>query len=149
MRSNKYYCRHCHIVNCQYATSISILANSCELGLHGGRPSKGVCFNCISNGENTLEHSEKIKTNPPSISQQATTFGKSLLNWASIGFYNTPTDILANREAICSSCHEWDANALNKTGRCKKCGCSTWVKIRMSTERCPLGKWEAIEKILE
>ena len=60
------------------------------------------------------------------------------------GFQTTPPDILATREATCRACAEWDANALNKTGRCRKCGCSTWAKLRMATERCPIGKWETV-----
>lgn len=56
----------------------------------------------------------------------------------------TSPEILAEREATCRACDQWDAAALNATGRCRKCGCSTWAKLRMATERCPLGKWEAI-----
>ena len=50
-------------------------------------------------------------------------------------------EILAVREATCRACPEWDAAALNNTGRCRKCGCSTWAKLRMATEKCPLDKW--------
>jgi hypothetical protein len=60
------------------------------------------------------------------------------------GFAVTPPEALADREATCRACPEWDATALNNTGRCRKCGCSTWAKLRMATERCPLGKWAAI-----
>jgi hypothetical protein len=82
---------------------------------------------------------------PPSLPQQAVSLGKSLINWTSSGFAPTPPDILAAREATCRACPEWDAQALNSTGRCRKCGCSTWAKLRMATERCPIGKWEAVE----
>lgn len=60
------------------------------------------------------------------------------------GFSATPPEILATREATCRACPEWDAAALNATGRCRKCGCSTWAKLRMATERCPMGKWESL-----
>jgi hypothetical protein len=66
--------------------------------------------------------------------------------FASSGFATTPLEILAERKATCRACPEWDAAALNATGRCRKCGCSTWAKLRMATERCPLGKWEAVDK---
>jgi hypothetical protein len=82
---------------------------------------------------------------PPPLPQQAASLGKSLLNWTTSGFSATPPDILAEREATCHACTEWDAAALNNTGRCRKCGCSTWAKLRMATERCPIGKWEAAE----
>lgn len=64
--------------------------------------------------------------------------------FAASRFTTTPPEILATREATCRACDQWDAAALNATGRCRKCGCSTWAKLRMATERCPLGKWEAV-----
>jgi len=73
-------------------------------------------------------------------------FGQAGTRFARSGFQTTPPEILAAREATCRACAEWDANALNKTGRCRKCGCSTWAKLRMATERCPTGKWEAVDK---
>ena len=60
------------------------------------------------------------------------------------GFKSPPSEVLTERESICRACDQWDAQAINGTGRCKKCGCSTWAKLRMATERCPLGKWEAV-----
>ena len=81
---------------------------------------------------------------PPSLPQQAASLGKAIVNWTASGFSPTPPDILATREATCRACAEWDAAALNATGRCAKCGCSTWAKLRMASERCPLGKWEAV-----
>jgi hypothetical protein len=132
-------------MTCPHATPISAHANDCGLKLYGGRPSKGVCAYCISRGENTPEHAAQVKANPPTLPQQAASLGKSLLNWTASGFSPTPPDILAAREATCRACPEWDAAALNATGRCHKCGCSTWAKLRMATERCPLGKWEAFD----
>ena len=84
------------------------------------------------------------KATPPSLPQQAASLGKALVNWTASGFSTTPPDIFAAREATCSACPEWDPAALNNTGRCAKCGCSTWAKLRMATERCPLGKWEPV-----
>jgi hypothetical protein len=130
---------------CIYLVKINESMNLCKMGLYGGRPSKGVCKHCISRGENTPEHAAQVKANPPTLPQQAASLGKSLLNWTASGFAPTPPDILAARESTCRACTEWDAAALNSTGRCRKCGCSTWAKIRMATERCPIGKWEAAE----
>ena len=76
--------------------------------------------------------------------KQAQSVARAVTRFARAGFATTPTDILAQREATCRACPEWDAVALNATGRCRKCGCSTWAKLRMATESCPLGKWEAI-----
>jgi hypothetical protein len=75
--------------------------------------------------------------------------GVSGHRFARSGFATTPPEALATREATCRACPEWDAQALNATGRCRKCGCSTWAKLRMATERCPIGKWEAVDKTLE
>jgi len=86
---------------------------------------------------------------PPSLPQQAASLGKSLVNWTSSGFTATPPDILAAREATCRACPEWDATAMGGTGRCRICKCSTWAKLRMATERCPLGKWQAVPSLTE
>jgi hypothetical protein len=64
--------------------------------------------------------------------------------FARAGFATTPPEALVTRETTCRACPEWDAAALNNTGRCRKCGCSTWAKLRMATESCPLGKWAAV-----
>jgi hypothetical protein len=76
-------------------------------------------------------------------------FGLSAANFAASGFLTTPPEALATRETTCRACAEWDDAALNNTGRCRKCGCSTWAKLRMATERCPLGKWEAVSEPLQ
>jgi hypothetical protein len=75
-------------------------------------------------------------------SKMLASFGHAAHRFARAGFATTPPEALATREATCKACPEWDAQALNKTGRCRKCGCSTWAKLRMATERCPIGKWE-------
>jgi predicted Zn-ribbon and HTH transcriptional regulator len=77
--------------------------------------------------------------------EQAQSLTRAVTRFARSGFLTTPPEALATREAICKACPEWDAQALNATGRCRKCGCSTWAKLRMATERCPSGKWEAVE----
>jgi predicted Zn-ribbon and HTH transcriptional regulator len=71
-------------------------------------------------------------------------FANSSLNFCINGFPATSNEVLSLRESICKSCDQWDAAALNGTGRCRKCGCSTWAKLRMATERCPIGNWEAV-----
>lgn len=71
-------------------------------------------------------------------------FGHATARFARSGFQPTPPNIHAERLAQCKACPEWDAQALKGTGRCKKCGCSTWAKLRMATESCPLGKWSAL-----
>lgn len=77
----------------------------------------------------------------PSVPQMLQTAGAAASRFARSGFVATDAETLAAREATCKSCDMWDAAALNGTGRCKKCGCSTWAKLRMASEKCPLGKW--------
>lgn len=67
--------------------------------------------------------------------------GSALVNFAKSGFPPTDIEALNVREAICKSCDLWDPSAFGGTGRCNKCGCSTWAKLRMATEKCPLDKW--------
>lgn len=80
----------------------------------------------------------------PTLWEQMRNVGFAVGKFSASGFKPTPPEILSERESICRSCDQWDATALRNTGRCKKCGCSTWAKLRMATERCPLGKWEAV-----
>lgn len=87
-----------------------------------------------------------ISKNPPPIPSQIASAISAAHRFTRAGFATTPPEALATREATCRACPEWDAAALNNTGRCRKCGCSTWAKLRMATERCPLGKWEAVDK---
>lgn len=65
-------------------------------------------------------------------------------DWALAGFPITEKNKFNNRLEICKSCEFWNSESFNNTGGCKKCGCSTWAKLRMATERCPIGKWEAV-----
>jgi hypothetical protein len=84
------------------------------------------------------------KTEYPRLASMLENFYNSSARFFRSGFSTTPPEALATREATCRACPEWDAQALNNTGRGRKCGCSTWAKLRMATERCPLGKWEPV-----
>jgi hypothetical protein len=80
----------------------------------------------------------------PTLWEQMRNVGFAVGKFSASGFKPTPPEIITERESICRTCDQWDAAALRNTGRCRKCGCSTWAKLRMATERCPLGKWEAV-----
>ena len=84
---------------------------------------------------------DPITTAPPSLPQQAANLGSSLVKWAGSGFTATDPDTLASRMEICRGCDLWDAAGMAGTGRCRKCGCSTQAKLRMASEKCPIGKW--------
>ena len=132
-------------MNCKFAFHIPINYTRCLLRKYNSRPNPSECHECMQRGENTPEFAAPLPTTqpPPLLTQARTALGAAGRFLAS-GFAPTPPDILAEREATCRACPEWDAEALNATGRCRKCGCLTWAKIRMATEACPLGKWQAV-----
>ena len=76
--------------------------------------------------------------------QQAGTLAASMAHWALGGFQQADAAEHNRRLAICKACEFWDPSGFIGTGRCQKCGCSTWAKLRMATERCPVGKWETV-----
>jgi hypothetical protein len=77
----------------------------------------------------------------PTMGEMIKSATKSAALWASRGFQHADEETLKIRMDACSKCEFWDSQALRGTGRCMKCGCSTWAKLRMDTERCPIGKW--------
>jgi hypothetical protein len=81
------------------------------------------------------------RVSPPPIATQLAAVSKSLVNWAVSGLKTVPPEELDRRRAICAECEFWDSSAFQGTGRCQKCGCSTWAKLQMATEKCPIDKW--------
>lgn len=84
------------------------------------------------------------RTEPPPITTQIATASKSLLNWAASGLKTVSPEELERRRAICAGCEFWESTAFQGTGRCSKCGCSTWAKLQMATEKCPIDKWSPV-----
>jgi hypothetical protein len=82
-----------------------------------------------------------LKVTPPSVGAMVVSASKSLKKWVGSGLSKSTQEVIDMRLDICKGCEFWDSQALNGTGRCRKCGCSTWAKIRMATEKCPIGKW--------
>jgi hypothetical protein len=81
-----------------------------------------------------------------SLFKQVSSFTKSFYKWAVNGFGVTERKLLKQRLTVCYTCPAWDKEAFKGTGRCRECGCSTWAKLRMPTEKCPLNKWGPVEK---
>jgi hypothetical protein len=97
-----------------------------------------------------MRHPEKFgndlpKNESPSLGQMVQSAGGSLKKWVKGGMAKASQSVIEARLETCKGCELWDSQALKGTGRCKKCGCSTWAKIRMATERCPIGKWGAVD----
>jgi hypothetical protein len=140
-------------MNCQYR---NISYPICGLGLYKGMPSIGMCNLCIEKEENTIKHAQTVldKKNinirltnqveaqvETQVEAQVKSLAKAITKWGSSGFQITDPSVFNQRMTTCKGCEFWDSEALNGTGRCKKCGCSTWAKLRMATEKCPIGKW--------
>jgi hypothetical protein len=90
-----------------------------------------------------LDKQAAFKT-PPSFLSQVKSFYGASKKFIGAGMLIATEEDVKKRLDICSTCEWWDSAALNKTGRCKKCGCSTWAKLRMATEQCPIGKWKRV-----
>jgi hypothetical protein len=84
---------------------------------------------------------QKENHQTPSIEEMAKSITKSATQWIKNGIKITSESALKTRIEICSDCEFWNSKGFGGTGRCMKCGCSTWAKIRMATEKCPIGKW--------
>lgn len=74
----------------------------------------------------------------------AKSFGDSAAKFIKAGMPKVSPKQFEERLQACKTCDLWDSSGFGGTGRCKKCGCSTWAKLRMATERCPIGKWEPV-----
>jgi hypothetical protein len=109
----------------------------CILGYHKGKPFERNCRACIAAGENNREHANRLPTFAAQIRSATSAAGR----FAKSRFAQTEPDTLAVRIETCRSCDLWDAAGMRGTGRCRKCGCSTWAKLRMASEKCPIGKW--------
>jgi hypothetical protein len=73
---------------------------------------------------------------PPSVAQQAASFGRALVNFALGGFRQvSPADLKARLD-VCDGCPYQ-----RPKGACSACGCILDIKARMPAEYCPKEKW--------
>lgn len=56
-----------------------------------------------------------------------------------------PAEVALERYEICKSC----PHLIQATKTCKKCGCFMAAKTKISHASCPVGKWDAVEVIIE
>lgn len=85
-------------------------------------------------------------TGIPNLSDKIKSFTTSTVGWVSKGAPLVNEDQFYQRLKICQACDQWDSQSFGGTGSCKKCGCSTLVKLRMGTASCPLepSLWGAV-----
>ena len=79
----------------------------------------------------------------PSFGDMTKSVSMGALRWIVGGFGTVSDEVLQARLETCRNCEFWDSKGFMDTGRCRKCGCSTKAKLRMPTEKCPIGKWGA------
>jgi hypothetical protein len=80
----------------------------------------------------------------PSVLQMGRSALGDLIKWGSVKFGRCTQEQIDHRLAECKQCPHWDPSGFNGTGRCKKCGCSTWAKLKLKSSSCPEGRWQEI-----
>lgn len=48
------------MIDCQHFSPRAKDGGTCDLGMHGGKPSHGVCKRCLERGDNTPEKAREI-----------------------------------------------------------------------------------------
>lgn len=81
---------------------------------------------------------------PPSMAQMGHSLFSSAVNFLASGKPLVNEAQAAARLAFCVICPNFDEGVLG--GRCLHCGCLTFAKLRLASERCPLGIWGEIPK---
>lgn len=72
----------------------------------------------------------------PTVGSQAAAAVQAAGDWLIAGAPLVTHDQHWQRSCQCALCPAWDARAR----RCNECGCY-WVKLHLTTEKCPLGRW--------
>ncbi len=78
---------------------------------------------------------------PPPMMVRAKSLAKSAVGFVKSGMALTDDPKFAERMKVCNGCDKMDKQAFMGTGMCTACGCSLKTKLRMKSEKCPLGKW--------
>jgi hypothetical protein len=69
---------------------------------------------------------------------------KEALNWAKNDFGLVTDDQYNERLEKCKACRMWNPTGFANTGECSECGCSTIVKLKLTSSKCPLDIWREI-----
>ena len=155
-------CQH-HIKISKYVSQCSLLKSEFNIEyIPGPKRNTFPCNICISEQSGVLPTKENLtpsltnivsnggKISLPTITEQAVSVGKSLVEWAFNGFQNVPKDEAELRINICkeNKCGMYDA----ESDRCNACGCKisgtslTPGKANFSHEQCPANLWPQLGK---
>jgi len=80
-------------------------------------------------------------TSPPTITEKAKNFSKSMVNFAKNKFKTVSQKEAQRRFEICTGTDETPKCEFFNNGTCDKCGCITALKSKIESESCPEGKW--------
>jgi hypothetical protein len=78
------------------------------------------------------------------LSSKVKSLTKDLINWSKNDFGLVTDDQYNERLEKCKACERWNPTGFNNTGECSECGCSTIVKLKLTTSKCPLDIWKEI-----
>ena len=102
---------------------------------------------CTATPQACLEIPEVKMEKRPGFLEMAKSFTSSMVRWLSQGMPVVPYETFQARYRQCAGdpdgtprCPEFHSFKLFGLARCGRCGCSS-VKLHLSTEKCPLGKW--------
>jgi hypothetical protein len=124
--------RRCTQVGCECVADVSDPCAQCPNGNWGPM---------LCEGFYAPPEIEKNQHQVPPIDSMVKSAIQSTARWAKNGLRITDEPTLKTRIQTCRDCSYWNSKGFKNTGRCMKCGCSTWAKLRMATEKCPIGKW--------
>lgn len=77
----------------------------------------------------------QVPQEQPELGIGKTLLGAAALAKSHLGIGAASDDVVQARYKECLSCKQ------NDLGRCVKCGCYLWSKVRQAKERCPIGRW--------
>lgn len=81
---------------------------------------------------------EKVEEEKPREMPAPTLKGAASFVAQNLGMHREPSATeLSIRKGICTRCPD------NDLGRCLRCGCYLYSKVRIASEKCPVGKWLA------
>jgi len=84
-------------------------------------------------------------TTTPSLLSMGRSVLDDMIKWGSANFGRCAPEEIETRLQECKRCPYWDPTGFRGTGRCKKCGCSTWAKLKLKSASCPDGRWHEIK----
>lgn len=67
--------------------------------------------------------------------QKAKGFVQTMGGWVGAGMPIASLELVNTRITLCQSCEHFNGQF------CAKCGCYMKAKARMTTAKCPVGKW--------